>query len=99
MVSESATARGEQLKILRAGQWHASKTTRWSDVHNPSTGEVIAAVPLCSADEVDEVIASAAEALPETHPGIGRENCMSDMGRTAPYPRCWSPPKPVNCFG
>jgi malonate-semialdehyde dehydrogenase (acetylating)/methylmalonate-semialdehyde dehydrogenase len=35
-----------------------------ADVFNPSTGEVIARVPMCGADEVDSVVAAAKEALP-----------------------------------
>ena len=55
----------ERVKILRAGSWEASTTQRWGDVFNPSTGRVIAQVPLCTAEEVDKVVRSAAEAQPE----------------------------------
>jgi malonate-semialdehyde dehydrogenase (acetylating)/methylmalonate-semialdehyde dehydrogenase len=52
------------LKMLRAGKWESSGSSRTSDVFNPSTGAVIARVPLCTADETRKVIAAAAEALP-----------------------------------
>jgi 1-pyrroline dehydrogenase len=35
------------------------------DVINPATGEVVAAVPRCSAEDVDRAVAAAAKALPE----------------------------------
>ena len=53
----------EPVKMLRAGSWESSATRRWGDVYNPSTGRVIAKVPLCTADEVDKVVQAAAEAF------------------------------------
>ena len=50
--------------MLRAGSWESSTTKRWGDVYNPSTGRVIAKVPLCTADEVDGVVQAAARAYP-----------------------------------
>ena len=50
--------------ILRGGKWIAARSTRFGDVFNPSTGEVIARVPLCSAAETSEVVEAAAAALP-----------------------------------
>src|SRR5689334_10738459 len=50
------------LKILRGGQWEASGSSRAGDVFNPSTGKVIARVPLCSAAEANAVVEAAAEA-------------------------------------
>ena len=46
------------LKMLRAGKWESSGSSRTSDVFNPSTGAVIARVPLCTADETRKVIAA-----------------------------------------
>jgi malonate-semialdehyde dehydrogenase (acetylating)/methylmalonate-semialdehyde dehydrogenase len=54
-----------KLPILNGGKWIQSRTNRFGDVFNPSTGQVIAQVPFCSADEVDTVVKSAAAALPE----------------------------------
>ena len=66
MPDSTATARAariERVPLLRAGKWEASSTNRWGNVCNPSTGEVIAQVPLCSAGEVDAVVRAAAAAL------------------------------------
>lgn len=52
------------VKLLVGGRWESSSTDRWGEVFNPSTGRVIARVPLCPAEEVDRVVRAAAEALP-----------------------------------
>lgn len=41
------------------GEWKESKTDKWMLVTDSSTGEVIAEVPCCTEDEVEEAIASA----------------------------------------
>ena len=46
------------------GEWKDSKTEKWMKVTDSSTGEVIAEVPCCTVDEVEEAIASAAAAFP-----------------------------------
>jgi malonate-semialdehyde dehydrogenase (acetylating)/methylmalonate-semialdehyde dehydrogenase len=53
------------LPILRAGKWEASSTGRFGEVFNPSTGQVIAQVPMCGFPEVDSVVRAAAAALPD----------------------------------
>jgi malonate-semialdehyde dehydrogenase (acetylating)/methylmalonate-semialdehyde dehydrogenase len=45
------------------GKWVASKATEFSNVWNPSTGEIIAKVPMCKADEVDKVVQAAQNAF------------------------------------
>ncbi len=47
-----------------SGKRVAGKNGNYADVTNPATGEVIAATPLASADEVRDVIAAANAALP-----------------------------------
>ena len=47
------------------GEWKDSGTDRWMPVTNSSTGEVLAEVPCCTAEEVEEAIASAQAAFPE----------------------------------
>ena len=47
------------------GVWKESKTDKWMDVTDSSTGEVIAQVPCCTKEEVEEAIASAHAAFPE----------------------------------
>src|SRR6516162_7927934 len=54
----------ETIPILRDGKWTGGKTKRTGDVYNPSTGKVIARVPLCDAAETGEVVETAAAALP-----------------------------------
>ena len=54
----------DAVKILKNGTWVNSETHRWGDVFNPSTGAVIARVPLCSAAETEAVVEAAAAALP-----------------------------------
>lgn len=46
------------------GQYVASKTTKFTDAFNPSTGEIIAKVPCCTTAEVELAIASAKAAYP-----------------------------------
>ncbi|MBC7782425.1 MAG: CoA-acylating methylmalonate-semialdehyde dehydrogenase [Burkholderiales bacterium] len=52
------------LSYLHAGKWVTSGTDRYGQVNNPSTGQAIARVPLCTADEVDAVVKTAHDALP-----------------------------------
>lgn len=54
----------KKLGYLVNGQFKESKTERYTDGFNPSTGEVIAKVPCCTADEVEEAIAAAKAAFP-----------------------------------
>ena len=56
-----------EIKTLQPyinGQFVPSQTTKYTDAFNPSTGEVIAKVPCCTADEVEAAIASAKAAFP-----------------------------------
>ena len=46
------------------GSWLDSASSDWLEVHNPSTGKVIARVPLSTAAEADLAIAAAAAAFP-----------------------------------
>ncbi len=46
------------------GGWRESKTVKYMDCFNPSTGEVIAQAPCCTPAEVQEAVASAASAFP-----------------------------------
>ncbi len=51
----------KKLKFFAGGKWIESKTDKYYDIYNPSTGEVIAQTPCCTSDEVELAI-SAAEA-------------------------------------
>ena len=54
----------ERKKYCVGGEWKDSKTDKWMEVTDSSTGEVIAEVPCCTVDEVEEAIAAAHAAFP-----------------------------------
>jgi malonate-semialdehyde dehydrogenase (acetylating)/methylmalonate-semialdehyde dehydrogenase len=60
----NATEHRGRLKYWVDGGWRESKTAKYMDCYDPSTGEVIAQAPQCTAAEVEEAIASAAAAFP-----------------------------------
>jgi malonate-semialdehyde dehydrogenase (acetylating) / methylmalonate-semialdehyde dehydrogenase len=51
------------VKLLIDGKFIESKASEWRDVVNPATQEVLARVPMCGADEVDQAVKSAATAF------------------------------------
>jgi malonate-semialdehyde dehydrogenase (acetylating)/methylmalonate-semialdehyde dehydrogenase len=51
------------VKLLIGGKYLESKAKDWRDVVNPATQQVLARVPMCGADEVDQAVRSAAEAF------------------------------------
>ncbi|MBW2611371.1 MAG: CoA-acylating methylmalonate-semialdehyde dehydrogenase [Deltaproteobacteria bacterium] len=54
----------KKLKYYVNGQWLESKTEKWMDCFNPSTGEVVALAPQCTQEEVDAAIKAASDAFP-----------------------------------
>ena len=48
------------IPILGGGEWVDVRAKRTADVFNPSTGAVIAKVPLCDAKQTGEVVETAA---------------------------------------
>ncbi|MFT4106314.1 MAG: CoA-acylating methylmalonate-semialdehyde dehydrogenase [Lacrimispora sp.] len=52
------------LQFFSGGNWISSKTEKYMDVYNPSTGEIIAKAPCCTEDEVKHAIESAKKAYP-----------------------------------
>ena len=50
--------------ILIDGQWQEIKTSKTSQVFNPSTGETIAETPMCGVAEVNAAVEAAAAAFP-----------------------------------
>src|SRR5207249_748422 len=52
-----------EVPVLIAGKWRAPAAGTFGDVHNPSTGEVIARTPFCGAAEVDEAVRAARKAF------------------------------------
>ena len=53
----------EKLQYFVNGEFKDSKTEVWYDLHNPSTGEVIAQTPCCTKEEVNHAVACAKEAF------------------------------------
>jgi len=54
----------KKLKYCAGGKWLESKTSSYMDCYNPSTGEVIARAPQCTAEEVESAIMAAQAAYP-----------------------------------
>src|SRR2546430_14567155 len=54
-----------EYKAFVGGEWVDSASGETMDVINPATGEVVASVPRCSAEDVDRAVAAAAKVLPE----------------------------------
>ncbi|MFA9466302.1 MAG: CoA-acylating methylmalonate-semialdehyde dehydrogenase [Velocimicrobium sp.] len=52
----------ETIKYFVGGEYRESKTTKFNDIYDPSTGQVTAKVPCCTVEEVEEAIAAAKEA-------------------------------------
>jgi malonate-semialdehyde dehydrogenase (acetylating)/methylmalonate-semialdehyde dehydrogenase len=59
----SPAVKTETVPVLSGGNWNKSGAARHADVYNPSTGRVIAHVPLCSAEQVNDVVETSAAAL------------------------------------
>lgn len=58
------TSAVKTCELLIGGKWVASKAQDFGSVCNPSTGEIIAKVPLCKAEEVDMAVQAAEKAFP-----------------------------------
>lgn len=54
----------EKLKCFINGEYVESKTDKYYDIYNPSTGEVTGQSPCCTAEEVNAAIAAANAAYP-----------------------------------
>jgi malonate-semialdehyde dehydrogenase (acetylating)/methylmalonate-semialdehyde dehydrogenase len=52
------------VKPFINGRFVESKTQKYTDAYNPSTGELIAKVPCCTKEEVEQAIAAAKAAFP-----------------------------------
>ena len=50
--------------IFVNGDWRELRNIETSPVHNPSTGEVIALTPMCTAAHVNDAVQAAAAAFP-----------------------------------
>ena len=54
----------KKLKYFAGGQWIESKTDKYMDIYNPSTGEVQAQTPCCTEEEVNYAVECAKKAYP-----------------------------------
>ncbi|MCL2158448.1 MAG: aldehyde dehydrogenase family protein, partial [Oscillospiraceae bacterium] len=52
------------LKYYANGRWLESASPEYMDVYDPSTGEIIAKAPCCSAEEIETAVQSAKNAFP-----------------------------------
>ena len=78
MSSSPATQDLHTVPILTNGQWQAGPAATCDDVFNPSTGRIIARVPMCTADEASSAVEAAAAALPSWSdtPAVERARLM-----------------------
>ena len=67
-----------RVKVFSGGQWIDGKAEQFGEVFNPSRGQLIAEVPLCSREQVNEVVEVAAAALPawDATPVVERARIM-----------------------
>ena len=63
MHSSPIQASVPKVKLLIGGRFVDSETTKWRDVINPATQEVLARVPFATHQEVNAAIAAASEAF------------------------------------
>ncbi len=54
----------KKLKYCSGGKWLESKTDKYMDCYNPSTGAVIARAPQCTSEEIEATIQAAQDAYP-----------------------------------
>ncbi len=55
----------KKLRYCVNNEWRESVTDKYTPVMNPSTGEQIAAAPVCTVDEVNAAVQAAKDAYPE----------------------------------
>ena len=69
------------MKPYIGGQWIESESTKFTTIHDPSTGKPIAQVPQCTAAEVEKAIAAAKAAYPawKNTPVRNRANIMMKL--------------------
>ena len=62
-MATSSPTQLDRVPIFSGGQWRDIDADRNSDVFNPSSGQAIATVPLCSAEQTRGVVSAAKDAL------------------------------------
>lgn len=65
--------------LLIGGKWTSAQAKEFSKVFNPSTGEVIAQVPMCGPSDIDRAVQAAQKAFPgwDDTPIVERTRVMS----------------------
>jgi malonate-semialdehyde dehydrogenase (acetylating)/methylmalonate-semialdehyde dehydrogenase len=63
MTSRASKRKVPKLRIYVDGQWMASRTDRWLEVHNPATDEVIALCPEVTREEIEGAVKAAQRAF------------------------------------
>jgi malonate-semialdehyde dehydrogenase (acetylating)/methylmalonate-semialdehyde dehydrogenase len=63
-MASTASPTADQVPMLLAGRRELGLSPRSGDVYNPSTGQVIAREPFCTAADADRAVRAAADALP-----------------------------------
>lgn len=68
----------ERLKAFINGEFIDSKTEKWTELHNPSTGELTGYAPCCTVEEVEAAVQAAKAAFPawKATPVIKRAQIM-----------------------
>jgi len=61
---ENQMTKTTTLRPFINGNYVDSKSEKYMDIYDPSTGEIIARTPCCTKDEVEQVIAAASKAYP-----------------------------------
>src|SRR5699024_2509341 len=55
---------GEKLKNFINGEWVTPTTTKYDEVPNPATEEVLCQVPISTSEDLDQAVKAAKEAYP-----------------------------------
>jgi len=61
--TRDTTIKPPKVKMLINGHFVDSKTSRWEDIPNPATQEVLATVPYSTADEIEAAVTAARKAF------------------------------------
>ena len=71
-------------KCFIGGEWADAASGETMDVINPATGQVIAEVPRCGAEDVDRAVAAAKKALPRPGSTSRRRSARSSCSSSRP---------------
>ena len=88
----------KKLKYCVGGQWLESKTDQYMDCYNPSTGEIIAKAPCCTAGEVESAIAAANEFRPREVVRVVRHEVFPIVWMRSEAPSWSHQPKSLALF-